>query len=58
MLNKKLKHMFKNILLAIAFIVITPLYAQTQDVKSESSQMKSFVDALLKKMTLEEKLGN
>ena len=49
--------MFKNILLAIAFFVINPVYAQTQDVKSESSQMKSFVDALMKKMTLEEKLG-
>ena len=44
--------MLKNFLIALTIICVTQLHAQTQEVK-----MKSFIDALMKKMTLEEKLG-
>jgi beta-glucosidase len=44
--------MLKKIFIAIAIICTSQLYAQTQETK-----MKSFIDVLMKKMTLEEKLG-
>ena len=44
--------MLKNILTGLIFFCASQLYAQT-----ENTQMKSFIDALMKKMTLEEKLG-
>ena len=46
--------------LSLGLLIITSLNvaAQTsQDAKSDSYRMKSFIDALMKKMTLEEKLG-
>ena len=46
--------------LSLGLLIITSLNvaAQTsQDTKSDSYRMKSFIDALMKKMTLEEKLG-
>jgi beta-glucosidase len=46
--------------LSLGLLIITSLNvaAQTsQDTKSDNYRMKSFIDALMKKMTLEEKLG-
>jgi len=46
--------------LSLGLLIITSLNvaAQTsQDAKSDSYRMKNFIDALMKKMTLEEKLG-
>ena len=40
----------------LAILFITNVQAQTQDAGS-ASRMRSFIDALMKKMTLEEKLG-
>jgi beta-glucosidase len=36
---------------------VAQVHAQTQEAKSDSYRMRSFIDALMKKMTLEEKLG-
>ena len=48
----------KRYVLIIATLLSTHcLSAQTQDAKSGSYRMKSFIDALMKKMTLEEKIG-
>ena len=49
--------MFKKFLMVLVAITITAAQAQTQDARSGSSRMNSFIDALMKKMTLEEKLG-
>jgi beta-glucosidase len=45
----------KKWLFAIA--VMTAVNVSAQDTKSDSYRMKTFVDALMKKMTLEEKIG-
>lgn len=42
----------RNILIGLAIICVTQIQAQTQD-----SKMTSYVDALMRKMTLDEKLG-
>lgn len=49
--------MLRIFLIGLITLFITRSQAQTKDVKSDSYRMKSFVDALMKKMTLEEKLG-
>ncbi len=52
--------MKKLLRLSLGFLIITSLnvVAQTsQEAKPDGSRMKSFIDALMKKMTLEEKLG-
>jgi beta-glucosidase len=44
-------------LLIIAVLFAQFVNAQTNDAKSDSYRMKPFIDALMKKMTLEEKIG-
>src|SRR5688572_33305217 len=44
--------MKRNIIIIVAFLFTQFVVAQTQDAK-----MKPFIDALMKKMTLEEKIG-
>src|SRR2546423_10046546 len=43
--------------LLFAFIIVIGFYANAQDAKSDSYRMKAFIDALMKKMTLDEKIG-
>lgn len=43
--------------LVIASLLFTSFNATAQDAKSDNYRMKTFIDALMKKMTLEEKLG-
>ena len=47
--------MLKKFIAAIMILSSMQLYAQTPEVKSDSYRMKAFIDALMKKMTLEEK---
>ena len=47
----------KRILLISIMLVSLTAFAQTQNAKSDSYRMKTYVDALMKKMTLEEKIG-
>ncbi len=51
--------MYKKILLLLAvFIYSSVAFSQgSSDAKTDNSRMKSFIDALMKKMTLDEKLG-
>lgn len=49
--------MINKCLLAIAILFAQFVNAQTQDAKSDNYRMKPFIDALMKKMTLEEKIG-
>ncbi len=49
--------MLKFFLMGLAIIFVSGVGAQTQNAKSGSQGMKSFVDALMKKMTLDEKIG-
>jgi beta-glucosidase len=49
--------MKRNIIIIAALLFTQFVVAQTQGVKSDSYRMKTFVDALMKKMTLEEKIG-
>ncbi len=49
--------MKRNIIIIAALLFTHFVIAQTQDAKSDSYRMKTFVDALMKKMTLEEKIG-
>jgi beta-glucosidase len=49
--------MLKFFLMGLAIIFVSGVGAQTQNAKSGSQGMKSFVDALMKKMTLGEKIG-
>lgn len=49
--------MLRNFLIGLIIICVTQVQAQTQDTKSDSYRMKSYVDALMKKMTLDEKIG-
>jgi beta-glucosidase len=44
-------------LLIIAVLAVQFVDAQTNDAKSDSYRMKTFIDALMKKMTVEEKIG-
>lgn len=44
-------------IVAIIFSITVNGYAQKSDPKSDSYRMKSFIDALMKKMTLDEKIG-
>ncbi len=44
-------------LLIIAILFVQFVDAQTNDAKSGNHRMKTFIDALMKKMTLEEKIG-
>src|SRR4030095_13910616 len=56
--NQRLKpYEMKRILLISILLVSLAPFAQTQDAKSDSYRMKTYVDALMKKMTLEEKIG-
>lgn len=41
----------------IIVLIALVQFSQAQDMKSDSYRMKSFVDALMKKMTLDEKIG-
>lgn len=47
--------MIKRIVLGLAVLITCNVYAQ--DAKSDSYRMKTFIDGLMKKMTLEEKIG-
>jgi beta-glucosidase len=48
----------RRLTIGLLIIISTNASAQTsQDSKSDSYRMKSFIDALMKKMTLEEKIG-
>lgn len=48
----------KRIWVIILFLISLSAHSQTAgDAKSDSYRMKSFIDALMKKMTLEEKIG-
>src|SRR6187401_1993273 len=49
--------MKRSIIIIAAFLVTQFALAQTPDAKSDSYRMKSFVDALMRKMTLDEKIG-
>ncbi|MGI8581938.1 MAG: beta-glucosidase BglX [Chitinophagaceae bacterium] len=49
--------MLKKFFTGLILLCILHSEAQTQDAKPDSYRMKSFIDALMKKMTLEEKLG-
>ena len=49
--------MKRSIIIIAAFLVTQFVVAQTPDAKSDSYRMKTFVDALMKKMTLDEKIG-
>ncbi len=49
--------MIKKILIVAGIISTHFLHAQTRDAKSDSYRMKVYVDALMKKMTLDEKIG-
>ncbi len=49
--------MLKNFLIVVIMFCVAQVHAQTQEAKSDSYRMRSFIDALMKKMTLEEKLG-
>ncbi len=49
--------MLKNILGTLIIFCVLQVHAQTQDAKSDSYRMKTYVDALMKKMTLDEKIG-
>ena len=49
--------MKRSIIIIAAFLLTQFAMAQTQDAKSDSYRMKTFVDALMKKMTLDEKIG-
>jgi len=44
-------------IVAIIFSISVNVYAQKSDPKSDSYRMKSFIDALMKKMTVDEKIG-
>jgi beta-glucosidase len=50
-------HMKRNILLVAVLLLFQYAPLQAQDAKSDSYRMKSYVDALMKKMTLDEKIG-
>ena len=48
----------KSLLLLAVFIYSSVAFSQgSSDTKTDNSRMKSFIDALMKKMTLDEKLG-
>ncbi|HEU4861343.1 MAG TPA: glycoside hydrolase family 3 N-terminal domain-containing protein, partial [Chitinophagaceae bacterium] len=49
--------MKRNILLIAVFVLSQFATMQAQDAKSDSYRMKGYVDALMKKMTLDEKIG-
>ena len=49
--------MKRNFIIIAALLFTQFVIAQTQDAKSDSYRMKTFIDALMKKMTLDEKLG-
>ncbi len=49
--------MKRSIIIITAFLVTQFATAQNPDAKSDSYRMKTFVDALMKKMTLDEKIG-
>jgi beta-glucosidase len=49
--------MKRSIIIIAAFLLTQFAMAQTQDAKSDSYRMKVYVDALMKKMTLDEKVG-
>ena len=49
--------MKRSIIIIAAFLLTQFAMAQTQDAKSDSYRMKVYVDALMKKMTLDEKIG-
>ena len=50
--------LFKNVLTGLIIFISLQATAQSADpAKSDSYRMKSFIDVLMKKMTLEEKLG-
>src|SRR5258705_4049349 len=51
----KIKTMLKRFLIILLILAVKLSYAQ--DVKSDNYRVKSFVDALMKKMTLDEKIG-
>src|SRR5213075_1589572 len=51
----KIKTMLKQFLIILLISAVKLSYAQ--DVKSDNYRVKSFVDALMKKMTLDEKIG-
>ena len=44
-------------IVAIIFSITVNVYAQKNDPTSDSYRMKSFIDALMKKMTVDEKIG-
>ena len=49
--------MLKNFFTIAALVFSTSLFAQQNNAQSDSYRMKTFIDNLMKKMTLEEKLG-
>lgn len=49
--------MKRNILIMLAILTAQLAISQTQGTKPDGYRMKTFIDALMKKMTLEEKLG-
>ncbi len=49
--------MLRKFLIGLMMLCVVDAQAQAQDTKSDSYRMKSFIDVLMKKMTLEEKLG-
>ena len=50
--------LFKRLLIVLFVLCSLPVAAQlSQDLKSGSYRMKNFIDALMKKMTLDEKIG-
>jgi len=49
--------MKKLLLLSVTFIFSSVLLFAQQDVKSDNTRMKTFIDGLMKKMTLDEKIG-
>src|ERR1700690_3421039 len=50
--------MKKTIAIAVVtFGLLMNGFSQNQDVKSNSLRMKTFIDALMKKMTIDEKIG-
>src|SRR6187549_3928393 len=49
--------MKRNILLIAVLLLSKLATLQAQDAKSDSYRMKGYVDALMKKMTLDEKIG-